>query len=96
MRNTKLLSDLLKTGLAGITLISEENWWQLFLYIVLACLANHKNSKFTAILKCILWDFDKKSGYFLFLLSILQTLKFITNYAFALALMTSCTWKIIV
>ena len=70
MRNTKLLSDLLKTGLAGIILISEENWWQLFLHIILPCLANHKNDKFMAILNCILWDFDKKSGYFLFLLSI--------------------------
>ena len=27
-----------------------------------------KNGAFTDILKCILWDFDKKSGYFLFLL----------------------------
>ena len=70
MRNTNLLSDLLKTGPAGITLISEENWWQFFLHIVLRCLLNHKNGKFTDILKCILWDFDKKTGYFLFLLSI--------------------------
>ena len=70
MRNTKLLSDLLKTGLAGITLISENNLWQFFLHVVLPCLANYKNGKFTAILKCILWDFDKKSGYVLFLLCI--------------------------
>ena len=28
------------------------------------------NGKFTDILKCVLWDFDKKNGYFLFLLSI--------------------------
>ena len=27
------------------------------------------------ILKCIIWDFDTKSGYFLFLLSILQSLE---------------------
>ena len=53
-----------------ITRISEENWLQFFLHIVLQCLTNHKNGKFTDILKCILWDFDKKSGYFLFLLSI--------------------------
>ena len=64
------LSYLLKTGLAVITIISEENWWQIFLHIILRCLANYKNGKFTDILKCILWDFDKKSGYFLFLLSI--------------------------
>ena len=31
---------------------------------------SQKNGKFTGILKCILWDFDKKSEYFLFLLSI--------------------------
>ena len=37
-------------------------------------IANHKNGKFTDILKCILWDFDKKSGYFLFLLSIIKIL----------------------
>ena len=69
MRNTNLL-DLLKTGLDEITLISEENWWQFFLHIVLRCLANEKNGKFMDILQCILWDFNKKSGYFLFLLSI--------------------------
>ena len=56
MHNTNLLSDLLKTGLAGISLISEENWRQFFLQIVLA---NHKNGKLTDILKCILWNFDK-------------------------------------
>ena len=71
MPNTNLLSDLLKTGLAGITRISAENWWQCFLHITLRCLADHKNGTFTDILKCILWDFDKKSGYFLFLLSII-------------------------
>ena len=65
MCNTNFLSDLLKTGLAVITLISEENWWQFFLHIVLRCLANHKNGKFTNIMKSILWDFDKKSVYFL-------------------------------
>ena len=70
MRNTNLLSDLLKTGLAGITLISVEHWWQFFLHIVLRCLANHNNGKFMDILKCILWDFDKKSGCFFILLSI--------------------------
>ena len=70
MRITNLLSDLLKTDLAGITPLSENNWWQFFLHIVLRCLANHKNGKFADILKCILWGFDKKSGYFLFLLSI--------------------------
>ena len=69
MRNTNLLSDLIKTGLAGINLISEENWRQFFLHIILPCLANHNNDKVAAILKCILWDFDKKSGYFLFFLS---------------------------
>ena len=42
----------------------------IFLHIVLWCLTYHKNVKFTDILKCILWDFDKKSEYFLFLLSI--------------------------
>ena len=72
MRSTNLLSDLLKTGLAWITLISEENWVQFFLHIVLRCLANHKNGKFKDIVKCIIWDFDKKSGYFFFLLSIDQ------------------------
>ena len=41
MRNTNL-SDLLKSALAGITLISEEHRWQFFLHIVLWCLANHK------------------------------------------------------
>ena len=69
MRNTNLLSDLLKTDLAGITLISEENWWQFFLHIAHRYLSNHKNGTFTDILKCIIWDFDKKSGYILFLLS---------------------------
>ena len=68
--NTNLLSDLLKTGLAVITQISEENWSQFFLHIVLRCLANHKNGTVTDILKCILWNFDKKSGYFLLLLSV--------------------------
>ena len=58
------------TGLAGITLISQENWWYFFLHIVLRCLANHKNGKVMDKLKYILWDFDKKGGYFLFLLSI--------------------------
>ena len=29
-----------------------------------------QNGKFMDLLKYILWDFDKKSGYFLFLLSI--------------------------
>ena len=48
-----------KNGFAGITLISEENWWQFFLHIVLRCLANHRNDKFTDILKCTLRDFDK-------------------------------------
>ena len=33
MRNTNLLSDLLKTGLAGTTLIAEENLWQFSLHI---------------------------------------------------------------
>ena len=33
-------------------------------------LANHKYGKFTDKLKCILWDFDKKSGHFLFLLCV--------------------------
>ena len=70
-----MLSDLLKTGLAGITLTSEDNWWQFLLHIVLLCLANHKNGKFRAILKCILLDFDKKIGYFLFLLSIVYSTK---------------------
>ena len=64
MRNTNLLPDLLKTGLAGIILISEETWWQFIFHIVLLGLANHKNGKFTAKLKYILLDFDKKSGYF--------------------------------
>ena len=72
MRITNWLSDLLKTGLPGITLIQEENWRQFFLHIVLLCLANHKNGKFMAILKYmyILWDFDKKREYFLYLLII--------------------------
>ena len=62
MRITNVFSDLLKTGLAVITLISEENCWQGFLHIVFLCLANYKNGRFTVILKCIRWD--KKSGYF--------------------------------
>ena len=65
MCNTNLLSDLLKTGFTVRTLISEENWWQFFLHIVLRCLANHKNGKFTNIMKSSLRNFDKKSGYFL-------------------------------
>ena len=43
---------------------------QFFLHIILQCLASHKNGKFMDILKCILCDFDKKSGYFLFVLSL--------------------------
>ena len=62
MRNINLCTDLLKSGLAWITLISDENWWQFFLHIVIRCLANHKNGKFTDIVKCILLDFDNKSG----------------------------------
>ena len=64
------MSDLLKTDLVGITLILEEKWWQIFLHVALRCLSNHKNGTFMDILKCILLDFDKKSGCFLFLLSI--------------------------
>ena len=44
----------------------------IFLACVLRCLTNHKNGKFTDILKCIFWDFDKKSRYFLFLLNIFR------------------------
>ena len=69
MCNTNLLSDLLKTGLAVIT-YRKKIGVNFFLHIVLRCLSNHKNGKFTDILKCILLDFDKKGGYFLFLLSI--------------------------
>ena len=54
-----------------MTLILEENWWQLFLHIVIRCLENHKNGKFMDIVKCIIWDFDYNSGYFLLLLVIL-------------------------
>ena len=79
MRNTNLLSDLLKSGLAGITLISEENWWQFFLSIALRCLANHKNGTFTDIQKCIL-DFDKKSGYFLFCLVYIRNFKPLASF----------------
>ena len=41
--------------------------------IVIASPMSRKSQKygtFTDMLTCILWDFDKKSGYFLFLLSI--------------------------
>ena len=39
------------------------------------------NGKFTDILKYILWDFDKKSGYILVLLSIYRSTS--TKYLFA-------------
>ena len=40
---------------------------QFFLLIVLRCFANHKTGKVMDILKCILWDFVKKTGYFKFI-----------------------------
>ena len=43
MRNTNFPSDLLKAGLAGITLIPEDNWWQIFLHI--NCLPMSRKSK---------------------------------------------------
>ena len=70
MLNTNL-SDLLKIGLAGITLISEEHLWQFFLHIALRCLANHKKLYVYGYTEEMqLWDFDKKSEYFFILLSI--------------------------
>ena len=68
MRITNLLSELLTTGLAGITLISEQ-----FLAYCPPMSRKSQKGMFTAILKCILLDFDKKSGYFLFLLSIFSS-----------------------
>ena len=81
----KLVVRFSKNGLAVITLISEENWWQFFLHIALRCLANHKNGKFMHILKCILWDFDKKSGNLLFLLSILFLMYCVTETFYSMS-----------
>ena len=92
VRNTNLLSDLLKTGLDVITLISEENGWQFFLHIVFPCLANHKNGKFTDILKRILWDFDKKNGYFLSLLSIYSRPKDTWSLVIFMNQFYACLW----
>ena len=58
---TNLLSDLLKTGLAGITHIGKN---AIFLAYCPRLTRKSKNGEFTVILKCILWDFDNKSGYF--------------------------------
>ena len=51
--NTNLLSDLLKTGLAVITLISEENWSQFFLHIVLRCMYKGMHACMRAIYLCV-------------------------------------------
>ena len=72
MHNTNLLSDLLKSGRAWITLISRKKISGKFSCILPSNVSQTTEKWYvnTDTLKCILWDFDKKSGYFLYLLRI--------------------------
>ena len=67
MRNTILLSVFIKNWSCWDNSHIGRKLVDYFLHIVLLCLANHKNGMFMAILKCIILDFDKKSGYFFFI-----------------------------